>query len=151
MIFFEKIPGAEAPGKYGRKIRLFVLVFELGSRNNDAGESQQRDDVGDHHDVVEHIRQLPYQIVGEERAEEDERDSDNGVDQRCLLAEEVLYVLLAEEVPADDGSECEEGKADGYENVADLLAAKCLTYGILHHIGFCDEAGACLGEKSFGS
>ena len=84
-----------------------VAVGGLDGGDDDAGQCQQRYDVRHDHELVEHIRQLPDEVVGEQRAEEDERDRDDGVDEIGLLAEEVAAVDAAEHVPADNGGERE--------------------------------------------
>ena len=90
--------------------------------DNKAGESEQRNGVGDDHEVVEHVAQLPDEVVGHHRAEEDEHEREDGVDHGALLAEEVGNVDLAEEVPAQDRGEREEEQAHRDEHVARALA-----------------------------
>ena len=90
--------------------------------DNKAGESKQRNGVGDDHEVIEHVAQLPDEVVGHHRAEEDEHEREDGVDHGALLAEEVGDVDLAEEVPAQDRGEGEEEQADSDEHVARTLA-----------------------------
>ena len=95
---------------------------------NQPAQRDQRDHVRDHHDVVEHIRQLPYQIVGEQRSEEDKRDRDHGVDQVGFLAKKVIHVDASEQIPADDRGKREEQKADGDKaaaRAASEYAAEC--------------------------
>ena len=72
-------------------------------------QGEEGDGVGDDHEVVEHIAQLPDEVVGHHRAKEDEDEREDGVDDDALLAEEVGDVDLAEEIPAEDGGE------DGWE------------------------------------
>ena len=83
----------------------------LHSRDYHAGEGQQRDRVGDDHQLVEHIGQLPHEVVGGQGAQEDEYEGDELINADRLLAEEVDDVDLAEHVPAKDGGEGEEEQA----------------------------------------
>ena len=76
---------------------LFVLSTAL---HDQSGQCDQTDDVRDHHELIEGVGQLPDKIVGEEGAEEDKEDRDDGVDEVCLFAEEVDDIDSAEEVPA---------------------------------------------------
>jgi len=98
------------------------LLF-LGDANHDLAQSEEGDGVGDDHQVVESIGQLPNQIVGNQSAQEDEDQSDHGVNHGgslgILLAEEEVGVDLAEQVPAQNGGEGEEEQADGHEDVAE--------------------------------
>ena len=100
---------------------LLFLIFEsfaaagFGAGCYQSAEGEQCDDVRDDHELVEHVRQLPYEVIGKQRAEEDERDSDDRVRQNCLFAEQILNVYATEEVPADYGRECEEQQADRNE------------------------------------
>ena len=108
--------------------------------DNKAGESEQRNGVGDDHEVVEHVAQLPDEVVGHHRAEEDEHEREDGVDHGALLAEEVGDVDLAEEVPAQDRGEGEEEQADGDEHVARTLAEDDAERG-LGEVSLAEHAG----------
>ena len=108
--------------------------------DNKAGESEQRNGVGDDHEVIEHVAQLPDEVVGHHRAEEDEHEREDGVDHGALLAEEVGDVDLAEEVPAQDRGEGEEEQADGDEHVARTLAEDDAERG-LGEVGLAEHAG----------
>ena len=85
-------------------------------------QGKEGDGVGDDHEVIEHIAQLPHEVAGGQRAEEDEHQRDDGVDDRGPLTEEISHVDLAEEVPAKDGGESEEEQADRDEHRARALA-----------------------------
>ena len=88
-----------------------------------ARQRHERDDVRQHHELVEHIRQLPDKIIGQAGAEEDEDEGDDGVREVRLLAEEIVDIDAAEEVPADDGRKREK-QADFFhlkKNLALLL------------------------------
>ena len=75
----------------------------------------------------------------EPRATPHHRDA--GVHLHRLDAEQVLHVLGAEEVPADDGGEGEEQQADGHVQVAEALEhggeghlGHVLGGGVLRHV-----------------
>ena len=70
---------------------------------DNAGQEQQRDQVGEHHQGVEQVGQVPHQIDLERRADHDAHHDDRRVDLGGLLAEQRLDVGLAEEVPTDEG------------------------------------------------
>lgn len=97
------------------------LLCDLAFRAADYhfGQGEQGDDVGNDHEVVEHIRQLPHQIVAHHGAHQDEHQGDEGVDHGAglgvLLAEKPDGVDLAEQVPAQNRGESEEEQADGHE------------------------------------
>ena len=101
------------------------LLCDLAFRAADYhfGQGEQGDDVGNDHEVVEHIRQLPHQIVAHHGAHQDEHQGDEGVDHGAglgvLLAEKPDGVDLAEQVPAQDRGEREEEQADGHELCAE--------------------------------
>ncbi len=120
----------------------------LGACNNDAAECEECESVGENHQVVECVGKLPYEVVGDQRAQEDEYKGDNGVDNGAVLgiflAEEVLNVDLAEEVPAKNGGECEEEKADCNEDGAEVLAEDDAESG-LGEVCLIDEAGDSAG------
>ena len=93
------------------------LVFRAADYH--FGQGEQGDDVGNDHEVVEHIRQLPHQIVAHHGAHQDEHQGDEGVDHGAglgvLLAEKPDGVDLAEQVPAQNRGESEEEQADSHE------------------------------------
>ena len=66
-----------------------VLFAELGCANNHSGKSEEGDCVGDNHQVIEHIRQLPNEVVLEDSAEEYEYKCDCAVSHVGHLAEEL--------------------------------------------------------------
>ncbi len=55
-------------------------------------------DVGNYHEIVEHIGHFPNKVVGEYRAEEDENNGKQRIDKVGFLAEEVMNVYSAEKV-----------------------------------------------------
>ena len=128
---------------------LFLACFD--GTDDDCREGKEGDDVGDDHDVIEHIGKLPDEIVGEKRAQENESSCQNRVDRDgnlLLFTEEILYVLLAEEVPADDRGEGEEGQANRDEYVAERGITKCHSDCRLHHVGFCDSLYRTVCKRS---
>ena len=80
----------------------------MGRLGNQTGQRQQRDQVREYHQAVEQVRQVPYQINMQCGANHDADNNDSGVNLNSLVAEQCLYVLLTEEIPADDGREREE-------------------------------------------
>ena len=119
----------------------------MGGLDHHAGQGKQGDGVGDDHQVVEHIGQLPHQIVGHQSAQEDEHQGDDGVDHHGLLAEQVDGVDLAEQVPAQYGGEGEEEQADGHEHGAQALAKDGAECG-LSQVGLSDALGNGAGGQN---
>ena len=110
-------------------------------------QGEEGDNDRDNHEVVEHIAQLPDEVVGHHRAEEDEDEREDGVDEAALLAEEVSNVDLTEEVPAEDGGEGEEHQADGHEQAAGGIAHDA-GEGDLRHVGLADALGGAGGKDA---
>ena len=122
------------------------LLCDLAFRAADYhfGQGEQGDDVGNDHEVVEHIRQLPHQIVAHHGAHQDEHQGDEGVDHGAglgvLLAEKPDGVDLAEQVPAQNRGESEKEQADSHE-----LGAEAGSHhgaeGSLGQIGLAEHGG----------
>ena len=89
------------------------MSLVVGRLGNQTGQRQQRDQVREYHQAVEQVGQVPYQINMQCGADHDADNNDSGVNLNSLVAEQRLYVLLTEEIPADDGREREEQHADG--------------------------------------
>ena len=89
--------------------------FGLGHQG---GERQECHDVGEDHQLVEHILEFPGQVVLDNGAQEDETRGQDVVDGEGFFAEEVVEVDFSEEIPAQDGGEGEEEEADGHEGQA---------------------------------
>ena len=90
----------------------------VGGLHHHGGEGEQGDGVGDDHEVVEHVSQLPHQVVAHDGAQEDKHQGDGGIDLGGMLAEQVDDVDLAKQVPAENGGEGKEEQADGHESGA---------------------------------
>ena len=124
-----------------------VLLAELGGGNNHCGKCEERDYVGDNHQVVEHIRQLPNEVVLEDCAEEYEYNCDAAVNREGLLTKEVKEVYLTEVVPGKNRGECEEEQADCNEDRADdacsLAAAKGHRERLLRKVCLGDVCKTC--------
>ena len=71
-------------------------VGRVGMLDDVARQGEQGDGVGDDHELVEHVAQLPDEVVGHRGAEEDENQREQRVDVGALFAEEVDHVDLAE-------------------------------------------------------
>ena len=101
-------------------VRLHAF-FQAG--DDHARQREQRDDVGQDDEVVEHIRQLPHEVTAGDSAEEDEHQCDHGIDDAAQpavpAAKQVVGIDLTEQVPAQDSGEGEEQQADGYDRVAE--------------------------------
>ena len=70
----------------GRRIRQLLPGLGHGVLHQ-TGESEQSQSVGQHHQVVERIGQLPNQIVAGDGAQEHEHQCHHGIDLDDLLAE----------------------------------------------------------------
>ena len=81
--------------------RLFFILF--AALHDQSGQCDQTNDVRNDHELVKGVGQFPYEVVGEQRTEEDKEDRDDGVDEICLFAKDIHDVDPTEEVPADDG------------------------------------------------
>lgn len=55
-----------------------VRVLPPGHPDYHAGQGKQGNGVGDDHQVVEHIGQLPHQVVGHRGAQENKDEGDHG-------------------------------------------------------------------------
>ena len=95
----------QLPGMYGGKLFLFCGIFLLlsGGLCHHAGQSQQGNEVGEHHQAVKEVGKVPNQLHLEEGAEDDKQHHNHGVDFGRLLAEQGFDVDFAKEVPPDDG------------------------------------------------
>ena len=116
-------------------LSLGELVGAVGVPDDVAREGEEGDDVGDDHELVEQVAQLPDKVVGHGGAEVDEDERKAGVDAAALFAEEVDHVDLAEEVPAEDRGEGKEEETHRDEHIARGLAE--------------DRAEGALGEVRF--
>ena len=116
------------------------------ARYHHARKNSQCQNVGDNHQVVEHIRHFPNKIVGENRTKEYECNSDYTVNNGRLLAEEMLEVDLAEVVPAKDRGECEEEQANCNKDAAEdricTSVTECHRNALLCHVRLVDTEQA---------
>ena len=132
----------------GMLLAQFVLVAALAcGHGHDAGQRDECDHVRQHHELVEHIRQLPDQIIGQAGTEEDEDNSDDGVGKVCLLAEEIIDIDAAEEVPADDRREREKQQADGHERIAERITEHARERD-LRHVRLGDAVDRAVGQRA---
>jgi len=129
----------------------YCLLAALGGCDDQRGQSDKSNGVGQNHQLVEHVGQLPDQIVGQAGTEEYEHQSDERVHGNGLLAEEIFHVDLTEVVPAEYGGECEEEKAHCNKDGAYGLA-EAHGESQLNHIGlgdaFCCTGGCGGGERA---
>ena len=114
----------------------------LGALHHDAGQGKQGDGVGQNHQVVEEVGQLPNQVVADHGANQHEDQGDDGVNHGAylgvLLAEEIVGIDLTEQVPAQHGGEREEEQADSHEDGAELLTEHGTESG-LGQVGLGDD------------
>ena len=90
---------------------------------DDAREQQHRDQVRDRHQRVQNVRDGPYKVEREHRAEHDDREEHQLVRQDRPAADEVFRRPLAVVRPAEDGRVGEGDDAehkDGRADVRDL-------------------------------
>lgn len=107
---------------YGRVSKqcsgIFLLCAVLFLQpDHQAGEGQERQRVGDHHEAVEEVSQGPYQIHFQRGAHDDEENDQQRIDPGCFLSEQIFYIDLRKKVPSQDGGKCEEQQAYGDENI----------------------------------
>ena len=65
---------------------LFTLVCRLSFVCNKLREEYECQNVGDYHEVIEHISNLPNKVVLEKSSEEDKSDSNDRVNDNRNLA-----------------------------------------------------------------
>ena len=100
-----------------RRCRLLFPKL-LTDRHDHAAQSQQSQGVGNHHQAVKEVSQLPDQIHLQRGTHNDEACHNHGVDLAGLLSKEIPHIDLAEEMPAQDRGEGEEKQADRHENIS---------------------------------
>ena len=101
---------------------LFLFFIALGRVRHNLRQRNDGDNVGNDHEIVEHIGQLPNQIVGEAGAQEDKRDGNDGIDDHGFLSKEIGEVDLSEQIPAEDGRERKEEQTNGHQDAAQALS-----------------------------
>ena len=133
-----------------REVGLFfeglAAALACGGGNQPA-QRHDGEEVGDDHELIEHIRKLPCKVIGDAGAEEDEHYGDDGIHRDRLFAEQVFHIDAAEEVPAEDGGEGKEHQADGHEQAAGGIAHDA-GEGDLRHVGLADALGGAGGKDA---
>ena len=114
--------------------------ISLHALDHQAGQAEEADGVGNDHQVIEHIRQLPHQVVGGQGTQEDEYQGNQRINHDGFPSEEVSHVDLAEEVPPQNGGEGEEEQADGHKHGPQILP-KHHAEGRLGQVGLADDLG----------
>ena len=94
---------------------LFSSQIVLGDLNNQRRKHQNTDQVGDHHQTVEGVGDIPSQRGGENRTKDNGAYVDDAEDEGGLCTKEVLPSLGAVVRPAQNGSEGEEEHCNGNE------------------------------------
>ena len=95
-----------------------------GDLDNERGEDDDGDQVGDHHQTVKGIRDVPSERRGQDRAENNGANVDDAEDKGSLCSEEVLPCLRAVMRPAKDGGEGKEEHGDRDELLSDASKRK---------------------------
>lgn len=123
-----------------------MLFVQMAAMHHRTAEGNQRENIRQHHEVVEEIRQLPDKVVGENGAEKNKYNAKHGIAQVRFFPEEIVYIDAPEEIPADDGGKSEKQKADRNKGVSERLILKGGAECKLGGIGF----GNAEGGKVFG-
>ena len=105
-----------------------------GLLGHHAGESEDRDEVGDGHKAVEGIAEVPGQIQLHGCTDNGEKDKDDFIENRGLGAEEIFKCLGAVVAPAQHRGEGKKQNGNGNKGAAE--AAEMETEGLSHHGGF---------------
>ncbi len=108
-------------GEHGLNLLILELavLIVLGDLDNKTGASEYTDKVGDHHETVEGIGDIPCKGRSKERTEKDHYKVDNSVSLNGLNTEEIFPSLGAVVVPTESGGECEEKDSDRYKALTD--------------------------------
>ena len=120
---------------------LLALVGRLVDGGQDhTGEGEQSDGVGQDHQVVEHVGELPNQVVGHHSAQIQEHQSDDGITLGGLFAKEIDDVDLAEQIPAEHGGKGKEEQTHGHKGRAHAVAQHAAEgqlgqVGLVHALG----------------
>lgn len=121
---------------------VYVVVGQL---DDDDRAGQHTDQVRDHHQSVEGVRNVPCQRGGHERARHDHQHEDYAVNSHCLDAAEIFHTFGAVVRPAEYGRVCEQKDAQ-----CDKFAAECAEYRFKRggdHRGIGDVCGKGAGLK----
>ena len=126
--------GEERGAKREDKTRLFQLVpgeIVLRQLGNRAGEEQQGNQVGNGHEAVESIGNVPHQRAGADgahNAHEDEDDVEDAGHDLAALAQ-IAPATGPVIAPADDGGQGEEQQADLNDDAADAAGQDAVEGG----------------------
>ena len=91
----------------------------MRSFEDHAGQGEESDGVGDDHQLVEQIGELPDKIVGGQSSEENEDQGDDLVDDHGSVAKQVDRVDAAEHIPAEHCGKGKEEQADRNKDAAE--------------------------------
>ena len=78
----------------------------LGELDDHTGQAQQGDQVGNGHETVQSIGNVPYQIQLQSCANDDDSHKDSLEDANALALEQELEAAGAVQGPAEDGGQC---------------------------------------------
>lgn len=113
--------------------RLLLAIYRLRTGSNRTGHCNQRDNVRQNHELVEHVLHLPNQVVGKQRTQETKNTARTENTGSAFLPNRYTEVDLGEQVPAQDGAESEEQQADGHKCIAEARAEH-RTERVLSHV-----------------
>ena len=84
----------------------------FGQPDNNTGQAEKGDQIGDRHKAVEGIGNVPNQIQLQGRAHQDHGNEDDLIDLCALAAQQELAAAGAVEGPAENGGQSEENQTD---------------------------------------
>ena len=113
---FDSIPGYQTQPTN----ELFKKTVKEVIRVIDAGQGDDADQVGDHHQAVEGIGNIPSQRGGHYRAKHNGANVNDLKYHNALCAENVFPSLGTVVAPAENGGECEEEHCDSNELLTDV-------------------------------
>lgn len=90
--------------------------------DHNGAEQQQRDEVGNGHEAVERVGDIPHEREVRNRAGDDHKAENDLIGADDLTAEEELRAARAVECPAEDGGRGKEQQPDRKDQRADLVA-----------------------------
>ena len=132
-------------------LELHVIDFiSLGTAShralyNKAGKRNEGDCIRENHELVEHVLELPNDVVLQNSAQEGEECSNQGEDENrdliVAFAEQVLNVEFCKQVPRENRRERKEQQADANEDGTTALRHECAKCK-LSHVGLGDTDGA---------
>ena len=115
----------------------------MRSFEDHAGQGEESDGVGDDHQLVEQIGELPDKIVGGQSSEENEDQGDDLVDDHGSVAKQVDRVDAAEHIPAEHCGKGKEEQADRNKDAAEC-SPECFPESSLCQVCPGDGLAGCI-------